>query len=101
MYKKYLMGIYDGMLVKYGANAVAYSVVGFPIFGPGREEYLKSVNHDPLKITKDYQTHASLLINLSKAVGKIVVSYKDVQALAGYTTLIHELDEVLDDLNHN
>ena len=54
LYKKYLMGIYDGMLVKYGANAVAYTVVGIPVFGPGREEYLKSVNHDPLKITKDY-----------------------------------------------
>jgi ATP-binding cassette, subfamily D (ALD), member 3 len=36
---------------------------------------------------------------MAKAIGKIVISYKDVQALAGYTTLIHELDEVLYDLN--
>lgn len=36
---------------------------------------------------------------MAKAIGRIVVSYKDVQNLAGYTTLIHEMDEVLIDLN--
>jgi len=35
---------------------------------------------------------------LAKAIGRIVVSYKDVQSLAGYTTLIFEMKEVLDDL---
>ena len=45
--------------------------------------------------------NSSLLINLAKAIGRIVVSYKEVQNLAGYTTLIHELDEVLSDLSNN
>lgn len=40
------------------------------------------------------------MINLAKAIGRIVVSYKDIQNLAGYTTLIYELKEVLDDLEH-
>jgi len=97
--KKYLMGIWDSMLVRYGAVAGGYTVVGYPIFGPGGAEYLKSVGNDKLKITRDYTTNSSLLINLSKAIGRIVVSYKDVQALAGYTTLIHEMDEVLHDLD--
>lgn len=39
-----------------------------------------------------------MLINLAKAIGRIVVSYKDVQNLAGYTTLIYEMQEVLNDL---
>lgn len=43
--------------------------------------------------------NTSLLINLAKAIGRIVVSYKDVQLLAGYTTLIYEMKEVLDDLD--
>jgi ATP-binding cassette subfamily D (ALD) protein 3 len=38
------------------------------------------------------------LINLAKAIGRIVVSYKDVQSLAGYSTLVFEMKEVLDDL---
>jgi len=92
------MGIYDSMLVKYGAVMIGYTVIGLPVFGPRRHEYLKSVGDDTSKITKDYVRNSSLLINLAKAIGRIVVSYKDVQSLAGYTTLIYEMKEVLDDL---
>ena len=100
LHKRFLMGIFDSMLVKYGAVMVGYTVVGLPVFGPGREKYLKSINNDPTKITKDYVRNSSLLINLAKAIGRIVVSYKDLQNLAGYTTLISEMDEVLTDLKN-
>ena len=43
--------------------------------------------------------NSSLLINLAKAICRLVVSYKEVQNLAGYTTLIHEMDQVLVDLS--
>lgn len=72
------MGILDSLLVKYGAVMIGYTVVGLPVFGPGREAYLKSVNNDPTRITKDYVRNSSLLINLAKAIGRIVVSYKDI-----------------------
>ena len=98
LYKRFLMGIFDSMLVKYGAVMTGYTVVGLPVFGPNSEAYLKSINNDPVIITKDYVRNSSLLINLAKAIGRIVVSYKDVQNLAGYTTLIFELDEVLQEL---
>lgn len=100
LYKRFLMGIFDSMLVKYGAVMVGYTVVGLPVFGPGREKYLKEIDNDPTRITKDYVRNSSLLINLAKAIGRIVVSYKDLQNLAGYTTLIHEMDEVLTDLKN-
>lgn len=100
LYRRFLMGIYDSMLVKYGAFVVGYAILGLPVFGPRKEEYLKSIGSDESKITKDYVRNTSLLINLAKAIGRIVVSYKDVQALAGYTTLVYELKEVLDDLDH-
>ena len=32
--KRFLMGIYDSMLVKYGAVLVGYTIVGLPVFGP-------------------------------------------------------------------
>jgi hypothetical protein len=34
-------------------------------------------------------------------VGKMVVSYKDLQNLAGYTYLVSELDTVINDINKN
>jgi ATP-binding cassette subfamily D (ALD) protein 3 len=72
------MGMLDSLLVKYGAVMTGYTVCGLPVFGPKSEEYLKSINNDPTKITKDYVRNSSLLINLAKAIGRIVVSYKDV-----------------------
>ena len=44
--KRFLMGIYDSMLVKYGAVMVGYTVVGLPVFGPNSEEYLKQYGDD-------------------------------------------------------
>jgi ATP-binding cassette subfamily D (ALD) protein 3 len=78
LYKRFLMGIFDSMLVKYGAVMVGYTVVGLPVFGPGREKYLREIANDPTQITKDYVRNSSLLINLAKAIGRIVVSYKDL-----------------------
>lgn len=97
--KRFLMGIYDSMLVKYGAVLVGYTIVGLPVFGPGSEEYLEKHKNNQAQITKDYVRNSSLLINLAKAIGRLVVSYKEVQQLAGYTTLIYEMDEVLSDLS--
>ena len=98
LYRRFLMGIYDSMLVKYGALFVGYAILGLPVFGPRSKEYLATIGDDESKITKDYVRNTSLLINLAKAIGRIVVSYKDVQNLAGYTTLIYEMKEVMDDL---
>lgn len=78
LYKRFLMGIFDSMLVKYGAFMVGYAVVGLPVFGPGREKYLAKIADNPSQITNDYVRNSSLLINLAKAIGRIVVSYKDV-----------------------
>lgn len=86
------------MLVKYGAVMVGYAVLGLPVFGPGAEEYIKRVGTDPSAITRDYIRNSSLLINLAKAIGRLVISYKEIQQLAGFTTLVYEMKEVLDDL---
>jgi ATP-binding cassette subfamily D (ALD) protein 3 len=93
------MGIFNSMLVKYGATLVAYAILGLPVFGPNRAKYIARVGTDASTITRDYIRNSSLLINLAKAIGRIVVSYKDVQQLAGYTSLVAELEDVLADLS--
>lgn len=97
--KKFSMGIYDSMLVKYGAVMVGYTIVGLPVFGRNSAAYLARVGNNDSIITRDYIRNSSLLINLSKAIGRVVVSYKEFQSLAGYTSLIYEMKEVLDDLD--
>ncbi|CAD8074471.1 unnamed protein product [Paramecium sonneborni] len=94
------MGIFDGLLVKYGAVMAGYGIMGLPVFGPNREEYLKKIGNDKSAITRDYVSNSSLLINLAKAIGRLVVSYKEIQQLAGYTRVVYEIKEVLSDLTN-
>lgn len=99
MQQKFFMGILDSMITKYGAVLVGYTVLGLPVFGPNNAAYIKAVAEDPSQITRDYVRNSSLLISLSKAIGRILVSYKDIQDLAGYTSLVFELEKVLSDLD--
>lgn len=98
MNKKLFMGVFDSMLVKYGAVMVGYAVLGLPVFGPNKQEYLKKIGSNGSAITRDYIRNSSLLINLAKAIGRLVISYKEVQQLAGFTTLVYEMNQVLQDL---
>lgn len=72
------MGLFDNLQTKYGAIMVGYTIVGLPVFGPGKEAYLKKVGNDTSAITRDYVRNSNLLINLSKAVGRLVISYKEI-----------------------
>lgn len=96
--QKLWMGTFDSMFVKYGATLCGYGVLSIPVFGAGSQEYLERMKKDPSSITRDYIRNSSLLINMSKAIGRIAISYKELQNLAGYSHLINEMDDVLLDL---
>ena len=98
-YRKQLsMGVVDGFLTKYGAVLLGYSVLGLPVFGPTASSYTEQVGSDTAQITRDYVRNSGLLINFSQAIGRIVTSYKELQKLAGFTSLVSELEDVLSDL---
>lgn len=95
---RFFMGTFDSMLVKYGATMVAYAVLGLPVFGPRKAKYISTKGIDAGNITRDYIRNSSLLINLAKAIGRLVVSYKELQSLSGYSSLLFEVKTVLEDL---
>jgi hypothetical protein len=41
-------------------------IVGLPVFGPKRHEYLKKIGNDKTKITRDIVQNSSLLVQLAK-----------------------------------
>lgn len=96
--KRLYMGCFDAMLTRYGAVMTGYAVLGIPVFGSNKEKYMAKVHGDASAITRDYIRNSSLLINLAKAIGRLVISYKEIQHLAGYTTLVYEMEEVFIDL---
>ena len=48
---------------------------------------------------EDYSRNSGFLINLSQAVGRIVLAGRDLTRFAGYTSRVSELFDVLDDIN--
>jgi ATP-binding cassette subfamily D (ALD) protein 3 len=124
--KKFFMGVFDSMLVKYGAVMIGYTILGLPVFRMKNKSYGDKVKGDDASlIAKDYIRNSSLLINLAKvitikfrkinfsfsflilfyiiflkAIGRIVVSYKDLQSLSGYTYLVNELHTVMNDVKN-
>lgn len=72
------MGTFDSMMVKYGATLCGYGVLAIPVFGTTSDGYLDRMKSDPSGITRDYIRNSSLLINMSKAIGRIAISYKEL-----------------------
>ena len=93
------MGIIDNVVYKYGANVIGYSLLAIPVFTSKKIKYISGQGSDASVITKDYIRNSANLINLSKALGRLVISYKDMQNLAGYTYLVSKLHTVLEDIN--
>jgi len=61
------MGIFDSMLVKYGATIVGYAILAMPVFGPESSKYIKADGKlDTASITKMNTINSGLLINMSK-----------------------------------
>lgn len=97
--KRSHIGIIDSMQIKYGAVMIGYAVLGIPVFGKGKDEYLKNIG-EASNITRDYIKNASQLVSLAKALGRVVISYKEVQELAGFTSLVSELKDVIDQIQN-
>lgn len=95
--KQASLGVFDSWLVKYGATMIGYAVVAVPVFGSFGMRMYGSGNSDSAKsaITRDYVRNSSILINLARAIGQIILLYKNFTQLAGYTSRVAELREVL------
>ena len=96
LHKRLFMGTFDSLLTRYGATLVGYFILAKPTM-----KFMGATNdgNSLQNITGDYIRNGSLMINLAKAIGRIVISYKDVQNIVGYTQSLSSLIEVLDDLD--
>ncbi|KYQ92710.1 ABC transporter D family protein [Tieghemostelium lacteum] len=90
-YLKCLVGIFDGFLVKYCASIVGYGCMVMPIYfgikGAGGK--------DSTELTKDYIRNTQLMVALSQAIGQLVLLGNKITAMAGYTSRVSELLEMI------
>lgn len=100
---KFGNGIIDSVLVKYLATQLAYFILSRPVFSNSDSTRLsvEDLQEDPTKIMEDYSRNSGYLINLSQAVGRLVLAGRDLTKFAGYTWRVSELFKVLDDLSES
>ncbi|KAM9953888.1 hypothetical protein ACTFIR_008993 [Dictyostelium discoideum] len=90
-YLKCLVGIFDGFLVKYCASIVGYGCMVLPIYTGIRG----SSGKDSTELTKDYIRNTQLMVALSQAIGQLVLLGNKVTLMAGYTSRVSELLEMI------
>lgn len=72
---RFVNGILDSVVVKYCATILAYWLLSRPVFDPRyATEHMGALNADPAKIMEDYSRNSSYLVNLSQAIGRVIVS---------------------------
>jgi ATP-binding cassette subfamily D (ALD) protein 3 len=90
------MGIVDNMVAKYIATVVGFYSVSIPFFavghpllaGCGKEERFRH-----------YYEFGRMMVKLAEAVGRLVLSGREMTRLAGFTARVTEFMTVLTDLN--
>lgn len=99
-------GIIDSVLVKYCATQLAFFILSRPVFGRRASGRYSNADNDAnqnsgdsTKIMEDYSTNSGYLINLSQAVGRLVLAGRDLTRFAGYTYRVSEFLAVLTDIN--
>ena len=93
-------GIIDSVLVKYCATQLAYYLLSRPVFKSEFESEITGLT-DPTLIMESYSRNSGYLINLSQAVGRLVLAGRDLTRFAGYTWRVSELFTVLEDLSQH
>ncbi|KAI7862588.1 ABC transporter transmembrane region 2-domain-containing protein [Spinellus fusiger] len=96
---RFLNGIFDSVLVKYCATMTAYYLLARPVFNPRKGANAMGSNYDdPTVLMEEYSRNSSYLINLSQAVGRLILTGRDLTRFAGYTSRVAELFTVLKDV---
>ena len=90
-----MMGVLDNIIAKYFASAVGFWSVSIPFMAVTHELY----NISETERSARYYTSGRMLIKLAEAIGRLVLAGRELTRLAGFTSRVTQLRNVLEDLN--
>lgn len=93
---RFSMGIIDNIIAKYVATVVGFMVVSRPFLGAGSKRHVNSTHSERME---DYYKSGRMLVKMAEAIGRLVLAGRELTRLAGYTSRVSELMNVLRDLN--
>eukprot|EP00002_Diphylleia_rotans_P035942 TRINITY_DN787_c0_g2_i1.p1 TRINITY_DN787_c0_g2~~TRINITY_DN787_c0_g2_i1.p1 ORF type:complete len:670 (-),score=139.49 TRINITY_DN787_c0_g2_i1:443-2452(-) len=95
---RFTVGVVDTIIAKYCATAVGYMAVSYPFINLDHPRHLKSTHGE---LMQDYYSSARMLISMATAIGRLVLSGRELNRLTGFTARVTELLAVISDLNQN
>lgn len=95
--RKLWHGVMEDYIVKYCWTAIGFLLISVPVFFKVPANVNASLGPRAAGRAEDLITIRRLLVNCSDAFGKLMFSYKDVSQLAGYTSRVSMLLDVIAD----
>lgn len=89
------MGIVDNLVAKYFASIVGFLAVSLPFMTAGHA--FSAAGH--IERSRMYYTYGRMLVKLAEAIGRLVLAGRELTRLAGFTSRVTQLRNVLADLN--
>ncbi|TMW58859.1 hypothetical protein Poli38472_007004 [Pythium oligandrum] len=93
---RFSISVIDNIVAKYFATVVGYFVVSRPFLD---KEHPRHLNSSYAERMEDYFRSGKMLIKLSEAMGRLVLSGRELTRLAGFTARVTEMMDVLTDLD--
>lgn len=94
---RFSVSVIDNIVAKYLATVVGFLVVSKPFLDEAHPRHLNSTYAERME---DYFRSGKMLIKLSEAMGRLVLSGRELTRLAGFTARVTEMLEVLTDLEN-
>jgi ATP-binding cassette, subfamily D (ALD), peroxisomal long-chain fatty acid import protein len=93
--RRFYHGFMEDFVIKYFWGALGLVLCSVPVFFkvPGQDALKSAGDH-----TESFVTNRRILLSSSDAFGRIMFSYKEVTELAGYTSRVAGLLDVMDDV---
>jgi len=96
---RYAAGVVDSLVAKYAATLVGLLIISRPFLSKTNTDGSAPAEGRLSKVDMErYYASARMLLNLSSAMGRLILAGRELARLAGFTARVTELDTVLDSL---
>jgi ATP-binding cassette subfamily D (ALD) protein 3 len=96
---RYSVGVVDSIVAKYLATVVGFYTVSRPFLVPDSARSAVMAAASQRQLIEEYYQNGRMLLNLATAVGRLVLAGREMSRLAGFTSRVTELVDVLQDLD--
>uniref|UniRef100_A0A1I7Z7B8 ATP-binding cassette sub-family D member 2 n=1 Tax=Steinernema glaseri TaxID=37863 RepID=A0A1I7Z7B8_9BILA len=88
----------EQFLMKYVWSGTGMTMIAIPILLSFNSKHNEDPDGGVSERTRGFATAKNLLYNSADAMERLMTSYKEITELAGYTSRVHEMFEVFDDM---